>query len=333
MKITPRSIVAAVLGWCSGMAALPHAVAERDAEPAASLIVVAGAGGEKEYGDAFTEWATTWRAAGAKGGANVTVIGTDEHAEQSLDQFRAALRAERADGSAPLWLVLLGHGTADAQSAKFNLHGDDLTAAELAEWLAPMSRPVVFVAGFSASGAFLPTLSAPGRLVVTATKSGGESNYARFGGYLARAIVDPAADVDHDSQTSLLEGWLHAARQTADFYSSDGRLATEHSLLDDNGDARGTPADWFQGIRVVKKSAGGVAVDGQRAHQVHLAPSAAERALSPVLRAERDAIEAEIAKLRTAKAGMAEEEYFAQLEAALLRLARIYRDAKNKVAN
>ena len=27
---------------------------------------------------------------------------------------------------------------------------------------------------------------------------------------------------------------------------------TEHALIDDNGDGQGTPADWFQGIRVVE---------------------------------------------------------------------------------
>jgi hypothetical protein len=33
----------------------------------------------------------------------------------------------------------------------------------------------------------------------------------------------------------------------AEFYEADGRLATEHALLDDNGDSLGTPADFFRG--------------------------------------------------------------------------------------
>lgn len=310
---------------------LPLAVVAQDKDEApASVILATGAGGEKEYDEVFANWTESWREAGARGGARVTAIG---QSEDSLSALRTALQQEAIDGPVPLWVVLLGHGTADRESAKFNLRGEDLAAAELAEWLAPMRRPVVVVATFSSSGAFLAPLSAPGRIIVTATKSGSESNYARIGGYLAKTIADPQADLDHDGQTSLLEAWLHAARQTADFYTSDGRLATEHPLLDDNGDSRGTPADWFQGIRAVKKAGGDFVPDGPRAHQIHLVPSAAERQLSPERRAERDAIEAELGKLRAAKGEMQEEDYYSQLEVVLLRLARLYRDAKVKPAD
>ena len=53
-------------------------------------------------------------------------------------------------------------------------------------------------------------------------------------------------------------------------YKTDGRLATEHPLLEDNGDGLGTPPDWFRGIRATKKSADGTLPDGLRAHQFHL---------------------------------------------------------------
>jgi hypothetical protein len=58
---------------------------------------------------------------------------------------------------------------------------------------------------------------------------------------------------------------------------------------------------------------------------MHLVPSAAERALPPALRAERDSTEQEIERLRQSKAGMPEDAYYAQLEVLLLRLARLYR--------
>ncbi len=301
-----------------------------DAHARPSMIIVEGAGGGKEYDEAFAKWTKGWRAAGTKGGARITTIGASEGQEESLTELRAALRQESAEGAEVLWLVLLGHGTHDGQVAKFNLRGEDLTVTELAEWLAPMRRPMVVVATFSSSGAFLAPLSASGRILVTATKSGGESNYARLGGYLSTTIADPAADLDHDGQTSVLEAWLLAAQQTADFYASDGRLATEHSLLDDNGDARGTPANWFQGLRVVRKTGGDAVPDGTRAHQVHLVPSAAERELSPAIRAERDAIEAELVRLRATKPELKEDDYYSRLEAILLRLARIYRDPNSK---
>lgn len=303
------------------VAVMPRLVAE-DAEQATSVIVAVGTGGELTYADAFTRWAANWRKAGEAAGAHVQSI--DKNETDSLARLRQALEAEPKESSAELWLVLLGHGTFDGREGKFNLAGDDLTASDLTALLRPFHRPVIVVCGFSASGAFLKPLSAAGRVIITATKTGTENNYARFGGYLSEAVADPAADLDKDGQTSLLEAWLAAAQRTATYYKDEGRLATEHALLDDNGDGLGTPPDWFQGVRVVKKSTDRRAPDGLRAHQIHLVPSAAERALSPAVRAERDAIEKELAQLREVKSSMPDEMYFSQLDSLLLKLAHLY---------
>jgi len=295
-----------------------------EAPPSASLVIVVGTGGELTYADAFSQGAANWRKAGEAAGAHIRAI--DKNQTDSLVQLEKALESETKDGPAELWLVLLGHGTFDGHEAKFNLTGNDLAASELATLLKPFHRPVIVVCGFSASGAFLKPLSAPGRIVITATKSGSENNYARFGGYLSQTIADPSADLDKDGQTSLLEAWLAAAQRTAAYYKDEGRLATEHSLLDDNGDGLGTPPDWFKGVRVVKKTVGHQAPDGLRAHQIHLVPNAEERALSPAQHAERDAIEKELAQLRDGKSALPEDAYFAQLEALLLKLAHLYQN-------
>ena len=290
----------------------------------ASVIIAVGASGEEAYADDFAKWAAHWQKAGAAGNARVQTIGAGAEEKDALGRLRAAVVAEAKEDASPLWLVLLGHGTFDGRDGKFNLRGDDVAASEVAAWLKGCVCPVVIVCGFSASGAFLKLLSAPGRVIVTATKSGAENNFARFGGYFAEAVADPAADLDHDGQTSVLEAWLGAAQRTAEFYKTEGRIATEHSLLEDNGDGLGTPPEWYEGLRLVKKPKDGQAPDGLRARQLALVPSAAERGLSPELRAQRDALEAELAKLREAKASMPEGEYFAQLEALLLRIARLY---------
>ncbi len=296
----------------------------------ASVLIAVGAGGEEKYSDAFARWAADWEHACDAGGAKHFTVGLDKPAPDSKpaqsdrERLKAALDAEPKEGPNELWVVLLGHGTADAKDAKFNLHGDDLAVSELAEWLKPFRRTTVVVCAFSASGAWLKPLAAPDRIVVTATKNGSENNYARFGGYLAHAIGDLAADINKDGETSLLEAWLTAARKTADFYKDEGRLATEHSLLDDNGDGLGTPPDFFAGVRLVKKSRDGKATDGQRAAQIHLIRSNAERSLSPELRVKRDALERELAALRERKAEMKEDEYLRELEVILLQLAKIY---------
>ena len=296
------------------------------ADAASRVLIVTGAPGEEQYATAFSKWSAHWQKACAAAGAKTTVIESTD--KEALAHLHQTLEAEPTTTTDELWLVLLGHGSFDGKDGKFNLPGDDLSASELAAWLKPFQRPVIVVCGFSASGAFLKPLSGPERVIITATKSGGESNYARFGGYFSEAIADPAADLDKDGQTSVLEAWLAAAQRVADFYKDDDRLATEHSLLDDNGDGLGTPPDWFQGIRVVKKSKENREPDGLRAHQIHLVRSEAEQALPPAVRTERNALERELAHLRDAKATLPEDDYFAKLEALLIQLARLYRDGE-----
>ena len=297
----------------------------------ASVIIVAGAGGEESYADTFAKWAANWQRACEAANAKAVTFGLDKNAMRDAkpvpsdrERLKVALDAEPREGANELWLVLLGHGTADAKDAKFNLRGDDVSVAEIAAWLKPFQRPVIVVCAFSASGAWLKPLAAPGRVVITATKSGSENNWSRFGGFISQAIADPAADIDKDGETSLLEAWLTAARKTADFYKDEGRIATEHSLLDDNGDGLGTPSDWFSGVRLAKKGKDGTAPDGQRAAQIHLVRSTAERALTAEQRAQRDALERDLTALRDRKASMKEDEYLAELETLLLKIASIY---------
>ena len=297
----------------------------------ASVIVAVSAGGEEQYAETFSKWAANWQRACDAANAKAVTVGLDKDvgdakpAPSDRERLKAALDAEPREGANELWLVLLGHGTADAKEAKFNLRGDDVSVSEVAAWLKPFQRPVIVVCAFSSSGAWLKPLAAPGRVIVTATKSGSENNYSRFGGHLSQAIADPAADIDKDGETSLLEAWLTAARKTADFYKDEGRIATEHSLLEDNGDGLGTPPDWFSGVRAVKKSRDGKTPDGQHAAQIHLVHSAAERALTAEQRAQRDGMERELSALRERKAAMKEDDYLRELEALLLKIARIYR--------
>ena len=304
--------------------------AEENADRA-SVIIAVSAGGEEQYADTFAKWAASWQRACEAANAKTVTVGLDKDAGDAKpapsdrERLKAALDAEPHEGAAELWLVLLGHGTADAKEAKFNLRGDDVSVSEIAAWLKPFQRPVIVVCAFSSCGTWLKSLAAPGRVIVAATKSGSENNYSRFGGYLSQAIADPAADIDKDGETSLLEAWLTAARRTADFYKDEGRIATEHSLLDDNGDGLGTPPDWFSGVRLAKKGKDGAVPDGLRAAQIHLVRSAAERALTAEQRAQRDALERELSGLRGRKAEMKEDDYLRELEALLLKIARIYR--------
>ena len=208
-----------------------------------------------------------------------------------------------------------------------NLRGPDISSAELAGVLTNCPRPVAIVQCASASGPFLPALSAPGRVVIVATRSGNEVNATRFGGYLAQAVVDPAADLDKDGQISLLEAFLMASRQADRFYREDGRLATEHALIDDNGDGLGTPFDWFRGVHAVRTASGGKSVDGVRAHQWILVRGESERQLSPAARAQRDALELQLGALRLQKSQLEESAYYDRLEKIVSAIAVLYQSA------
>ncbi|MCP4611222.1 MAG: hypothetical protein GY845_21135 [Planctomycetes bacterium] len=297
------------------------------------VIVVVGAAGTPEYAEQFTEWANLWEKACLKGQAKYISIGVDKtEGSSDLERLQEILANESKQTSAALWLVFIGHGTFDGRAAKFNLRGPDISADVLAEWLKPFQRPVAVINAASSSAPFLSRLSAHQRVIITATKSGFEQNYARFGQYLTESIANPKADLDKDGQTSLLEAFLTASNRVNEFYSAAGRLTTEHALLDDNGDGLGTRADWFRGIRPIQKARDGASLDGYRAHQFYLVYSEDEMKMAPTLRTQRDNLELEVMKLRDSRENYSEDEYFSQLEALLSNIAHIYEQTE-KVDN
>lgn len=304
-------------------------LAAQEAQPAQptqpTVIVVVGASGTDEFGAQFSEWSQHWQKAAEKARARFEPIGTTESGDQSdREQLKAALAKLSGESSAPLWLVLIGHGTFDGQAAKFNLRGPDITQNELADWLSPLKRPVAVINCTSASAPFINRLAGADRVVITATRSGNEQNFARFGQYIAAAIDDLAADLDKDGQVSLLEAYLTACRKVQEFYEQDARLATEHALLDDNGDGLGTPPAWFRGLRATQRAKDGASLDGTRAHQFHLVKSDRELRMPPNIRARRDALEVQIATLRNDKDRLDENEYYDRLGPLMLELAQIY---------
>jgi hypothetical protein len=292
-----------------------------------AVLVVVGAPGADEYAAPFAAWAERWKQAAEQSGADFHAIGLAEAAEKESDRelLRQQLAAFERSPPQALWLVLIGHGTFDGKLAKFNLRGPDVSATELADWLKPLDKtPLAVINCTSASGPFINALSAPQRVVIAATKSGYEHNYARFGDHLSQAIADQAADLDKDGQTSLLEAYLAASARTQEFYQQESRLATEHALLDDNGDALGTPADWFRGWRAVRAAKDGASPDGSRANQFVLVRRGQEAALPAEVRQRRDELELAIDALRQQKAALSEDAYYAALEPLLVEMARLY---------
>jgi hypothetical protein len=291
-----------------------------------TVLVIVGAPGAAQYEQAFGQWADRWEQAAAKAGATPVCIGRGASAGTTdLARLKEALAEEPKHSAEPLWIVLVGHGTFDGRRAKFNLRGQDLAADDLVAWLEPFHRPVAVINCASSSAPWINALSAPGRVILTSTKSGYEQNFARFGDYLSSAILNPENDLDKDGQTSLLEAFLAASRGTAEFYQQESRLATETALIDDNGDGLGTPAAWFRGIHATRQAQQGASLDGALAHQWHLLRAPAEERMPAELRARRDSLEQAVAQLRQSKGQtLDEEDYYARLEPLLVELARLY---------
>jgi hypothetical protein len=292
------------------------------------VLVVVGAPGEQAYRDVFTQAVQDWLAACRSANKTVRVVEPSATETNQIREFREALSQQGTNSEQELWLVLIGHGTFDGKEAKFNLAGPDISAKELAELAAPIQRPIVLINSASASAPFINALSGTNRIIVTATKSGYEENFARFGTYIAKAIVDPTADLDKDGQVSVLEAFLMASRRVEDFYTSEKRLATEHALIDDNGDGKGTPATFYNGVRPAKKPQEAANVDGFRAHQLHFLPNEEEAKLSPAIRKRRNELELELERARTRKQQLTEDEYLNLIEPILTELSRLYRDAR-----
>lgn len=289
-------------------------------DPNKSAVIIVGAGGEPEYAKQFEQWTTELRSALSErfgfDTQNLTVLANAKATDvkDTFTQLKSKLEPNNV-----LFVFLIGHGSFDGKEAKFNLVGPDIAAAEYNALLTalPTKRVVVFNMA-SASGEFVKSLSAKGRIVITATKSGQESNATRFAGFFIAALKATDADTDQDGHTSVLETFVYANRLTADFYTRAGRLATEHALLEDNGD----------GVGQEKPENGeGLLARATYLDSLSVNEAAATAATSKLLR-ERTRLEAEIEQLIARKSNMAEAEYEASLEKLFIELAKVNRSIK-----
>ncbi len=301
------------------------------AQPAAhdEVLVIIGAQGEDSFATGFAAAAKNWQTACERAKVACTVIGLDgkkdpEAAPTDKDLIQAWIKKLDPNSAANAWIAYVGHGTFDGKEGRMNVRGPDILPSEMAGWLKPLKRPVIFIHGGSASYPFMTALYGPNRIVISATRSGAEINYSRFGEAFAAALVSEDSDLDQDGQVSLLEAFVTAAQKVKSFYDDNNRLMSEHALIDDNGDPHPTPADFFKGTRVVKRPAGGGVVSGNKAKLIALAPSDAERAMNSDQIQQRAALEQQLEKLHDLKTKLSEAAYYAAVEKILRQLAALY---------
>jgi hypothetical protein len=279
-------------------------------------VTISGLGGEPDYEQRFKMIANDIDSSLKKAGGDanvVTMVGP------TREQIRARLGeiAKQAKSSDALVLMLIGHGTFDGVEYKFNIPHADVTGAELATLLdhVPAERQLV-VNMTSASGGSIDALRKPNRVVITATKTGTEKNATIFARYWAEALRDPAADADKNETVSALEAFHFAQQKTTDFFESQKRLATEHSVLEDTGKGEGehTPSPQNGEGRLAATFA-----------VVRLGSNAAA-ARDPAKRAlldKKEQLEQAIDQLKYQKAALPENQYKQQLTQLLLALAQV----------
>ena len=288
-------------------------------DPNKYAVIINGPGGEAVYAKQFEEWTGQLSSvlADRYGFDEKHIIKPRATAEEVKGVFET-LKTQLVTNNV-LFVFLIGHGSYDGKESKFNLIGPDLAASEYNTLLSslPTKRVVVFNMS-SASGEFIKSLAAKGRIVVTATRNGQETNATRFTGFFISALSATDADTDQDGHTSVLEAFVYANRLTADFYKRGGRLATEHALLDDNGD----------GVGHEKVEAG----EGLLARATYLdslsVDEAAATAATGRLLKERSRLEGEIEQLIARKSNMPEAEYEETLERLFIELAKVNRSIK-----
>jgi hypothetical protein len=298
-------------------------------DPNKFAVIIRGASGEEEYAKQFEQWTRDLTTSLTQKygfdpkklhvltenpSDSPSLRSTAEEVKRTFSLLKTELHEENV-----LFVFLIGHGSSDGREAKFNLVGPDLSASEYNNLLSSLpTRRIVVINMSSASGEFTKHLSAKGRVVITATRNGQETNATHFPGFFIDALNATDADTDQDGHISVLEAFVYANRLTAEFYTRAGRLATEHALLEDNGD----------GVGHERVEAG----EGLLARATYLdslsVEQAAENAAVAKLIRERTRLEGEIDQLIARKANTPEAEYEATLEKLFIELAKVNRSIK-----
>ncbi len=307
----------------------PHAASAQARPPRTAFLIISGVGGEPRLSQQFLAWSR------AVATAATTRFGVPDSlvvvlAEDST-QARVTARSTRENVIAQLTrlattskagdrvvVLLFGHGSTQGEVSRFNVPGPDITPDDFRLALAPMREAsLILVNTTSASGDFVKQLAGPNRTIITATRSGREQNETLFPQYFVAALTSDVADADKDGRSNLLEAFTYARREVERVFEQGNRIATEHPLLEDDGDGVG------------HSDASEKGPDGLRARTLFLEPlGGATVAADPraaKLLADRRDVEGRIEALRAKRTSMSEEEYQRAIEPLMVQLAETTR--------
>jgi hypothetical protein len=292
-------------------------------------LVLSGASGGAKYAEQMREWRTALSSAlidrygFPADKVRVFVDETIKTGEQATAaNVRAAMAALRKQLTREdlLLVILLGHGSYDGDTAKFNLVGPDLTAAEWASLLNGLPGRLVIVNTTEASFPFLERLSGPNRIVITATDSAAQKYATVFPDYFVKAMREASSDLDKNGRTSIFEVFAATSAAVKQHYDQRGQLTTERAVFDDNGDGVGRESE-------------APGPDGSLARLLYLdaeSPAAAnDPELAALIRRRRE-LEAEAEALKLKKAVMPGPAWQAEYEKLMIELAKVSREIRTR---
>lgn len=282
------------------------------AQGATQVLVVSGLGGEPQYDEQFQQWSQGVAKASttATGDAArvVQLSGSAVTREALEQQLRKA--AEQLKAGDQFVLVLLGHGSFDGTEYRFNIPGPDITGSQILALLdrIPESVAQLLVVATSTSGAVADRWAKANRVVITATRNGGERNAVRFGGYWVEALSSDEADRDKDGAVTAQEAYDFAVRKVGDAFKSDAAIVSEHAKI-----VGADPA------RFVVARLGQAALFASDAQLI-------------ALRDQQAGIERRLAEVRTLKGQLSQDQYYDRLEPVLVDLARLGERVDSRLA-
>jgi len=294
-------------------------------------LVVTGASGGPQYAERYDEWRSSFvqLLQGPLGYPedHVLLLAEEEYAgaqRATRENVRTAVAdiRKRATKDDVVLVVLVGHGSgADSGEGKFNLVGPDLSAREWADLLKPLPGRLVFINAASGSFPFIQELSAKNHIVITANDSGAQTYETVLPQFLVPGFKDESADLDKNGRVSVWEAFTYASARVKAWFEQRSQLATEHPMLDDDGDGTGRLVD--------DQSADGMLARVTYLQSDQPITDTGDPERTALLRRKVD-LNTQLEELRARKETMQPEDYENALEKILLELARIDRSLKSK---
>ena len=314
----------AVAFICAGLVPLVAS-----AEGARYAVIVQGTSGDPQYAALHRGWvdslAALLKSKFGIDGASLMLL-TEQPKAGELKSTAESLRtvfdrlAKETKAGDLVFVMLIGHGSGEAASAKFNLVGPDLTSEEWGALLKPIPARIAFIDSTSSSFPFLAGVAGPNRIVITATATYAQRFHTVFPDAFIRAMGAAETDADKNGRISLLEAFTATSRLVALHYEQAGTMATERAILDDTGDGKG-------------RDAVATGPDGNVAGFTYLdavtVPKVADPEVQQLLIRQQDLTE-KVDDLRRRRPSMQADEFDREFEKLIVDLALVSRDIRRK---